>query len=125
MFQLGEAGFLKLLIGSHVLREYDAVVRRKAPASLPFLAQLLEIGRVVTTPATTPKMVEIARAWVGYEPDAYVLAESIGAEPGWFVTHDKEHFLTERQRSDLVFQIGTPGDLLQSLKDDFTYLDGR
>ena len=120
LFQLGEAGLLRLLIGPNVLRECDEVVRRKTPASLPILAQLLEIGRVETTPAPTRKMVEIARSIVGYEPDAYVLAEAISAEPDWFITHDKEHFLKERKDPDLVFHIGTPGDLIQSIKDDFS-----
>jgi predicted nucleic acid-binding protein len=120
LFQLGEAGLLKLFIGSNVLRECDEVVRRKAPASLPILAQLLEIGRVETTPTPTKKMIEIARSIIGYEPDAYVLAEAISAETDWFVTHDKEHFLKERKDLDLNFYIGTPGDLIQSMKADFT-----
>ena len=120
LFQLGEAGLLKLFIGPNVLRECDEVVRRKAPASLPTLAQLLEISRVETTPAPTRKMIEIARSIVGYEPDAYVLAEAISAEPDWFVTHDKEHFLNKRKDPDLLFHVGTPGDLIQCLKDNFT-----
>jgi predicted nucleic acid-binding protein len=120
LFQLGEAGLLKLFIGSNVLRECDEVVRRKAPASLPALAQLLEIGRVEIASSPTVGMVAIARSMVEYEPDAYALAEAISAEPDWFVTHDKEHFLKERADLDLVFHIGTPGDLIQSMKDGFT-----
>ena len=119
LFQLGEAGLLRLFIGPNVLRECDEVVRRIAPGSLPMLAQLLEMGQVETTPAPTRKMVEIARSIVGYEPDAYVLAEAISAEPDWFVTHDKEHFLKESKDPGLVFHIGTQGDLIQSVKDDF------
>ena len=120
LFRLGEAGLLKLFMGPNVLRECDEVVRRRAPASLSTLAQLLEIGQVETTPAPTRKKIEFARSLVGYEPDADVLAEAISAEPDWFVTHDKEHFLKELKDPDLVFLIGTPGDLIQSLKDDFT-----
>ena len=119
LFQLGETGLLKLFIGPNVLRECDEVVRRKAPASLSTLAQLLEKGGVETTPTPTQKMIEFARSMVAYEPDAYVLAEAISAEPDWFVTHDKEHFLKERKDPGLVFHIGTPGDLIQSIKDDF------
>jgi predicted nucleic acid-binding protein len=55
LFQLGEAGLLRLFIGPNVLRECDEVVRRKAPASHSTLAQLLEIGRVETTPAPPEK----------------------------------------------------------------------
>jgi hypothetical protein len=57
---------------------------------------------------------------VKYRPDAQVLAETISARPDWFVTHDKEHFLKERKRSDPAFSIETPEDLIRTLKDDFT-----
>ena len=129
LFQLGEVGILKLLVGPNVLRECDEVVRRKIPASLPALAQLLDAGRVEATPLPTAKMIELARSLVEYEPDALVLAEAISAEPGWFVTHDKEHFLKGHiptlldgmgKGASLTFQIGTPGDLIQTLKGDFT-----
>ncbi len=129
LFQLGESGILKLLVGPNVLRECDEVVRRKVPASLPTLAQLLDAGRVESTPIPTVKIIESARFLVKYEPDALVLAEAISAEPDWFVTHDKEHFLknltpslTRRTGADTVlpFRIGTPGDLIQTLKSDFS-----
>jgi len=120
LFQLGEARVLTLFIGQSVIRECEEVVRRKAPASLPTLAHLLMIGRVETVRTPTKRMVEIARSVVGYEPDAYVLAEAIGAQPDWFVTHDKEHFLKEKKDSDLGFYIGTPGDLIQAMHDDFS-----
>ena len=48
LFQLGEAGLLRLFIGPNVLRECEEVVRRKSLVSLPTLAQLLAIGRVET-----------------------------------------------------------------------------
>lgn len=120
LFQLGEAGVLRLCLGHNVLRECEEVVRRKAPASLPTLAMLLEISGVETTPAPSKGQLEIARAIVQYEPDAYVLAEAIRSEPDWFVTHDRAHFLKKNNVSKLDFRIGTPGDLLQSLIDDVT-----
>jgi predicted nucleic acid-binding protein len=119
LFQLGEAGMLKLVIGPNVLRECDEVVRRKAPSSLPALAQLLALGRVDTSIAPTKRHIVIARSMVEYGPDALVLAEAISARPDWFVTRDKEHFLKERKAS-VIFSIGTPGDLIQALKADFT-----
>jgi predicted nucleic acid-binding protein len=118
LFQLGEAGLLKLCIGPNVLRECEDVVRRKAPNSLPALAKLLNIGQVETCPSPTEMMIEMARSLVAYGPDAHVLAEAIGAKPGWFVTHDKDHFLKENIGSSLPFRVGTPGDLIQSIKDD-------
>jgi hypothetical protein len=95
-------------------------VRRKMPSSLPALAQLLAFGQVETSIAPARRHNVLARSIVAYEPDAMVLAEAISTRLDWFVTHDKEHFLKEHKASDLTFDIGTPGDLIQALKDDFT-----
>jgi predicted nucleic acid-binding protein len=122
LFQLGEAGMPQLVIGPNVLRECDAVVRRKAPSSLPALAQLLALGQVETAIAPAKRQIVLARSMVEYEPDALVPAEAISARPDWFVTHDKEPFLKKRKGPGLTFSIGTPGDLIQALKDDFTSL---
>jgi len=107
------------MVGPTVLREADEVVRRKAPASMPSLAQLLEAGRVETCYAPTTKQIAFAQSLVTYIPDARVLAEAICAEADWFVTHDKEHFIKSKKGINLTFEIGTPGDLLQRFKDDF------
>ena len=120
LFRLGEAGVLQLIVGSNVLRECEQVVRRKAPASLPTLAYLLELGMVEIATRSTDDFVEQANAIVAYEPDAYVLAEAIGAEPDWFITHDNAHFLNANPDSSLTVRIGTPGDLIKALEDEFT-----
>jgi predicted nucleic acid-binding protein len=119
IFQLSEAGVLHLVVGPNVLREADEVVRRKSPASLAILAQLLAVGLVETSRAPSKTQIETARALVHYAPDARVLAEAIAADADWFVTHDKEHFLRAQPDPGLSFMIGTPGDLLQQLKDNF------
>ncbi len=110
----------QLIVGPNVLRECETVVRRKAGQSLPLLAQLLNVGRVETGPAPTARQIKIARSIVAYEPDANVLAEAMQVAPDWFVTHDKEHFLMAGQISSLDFVIGTPGDLIQALRDNFS-----
>jgi len=120
LFRLGEAGVLLLIVGPNVLRECEDVVRRKVPASLPTLANLLELGMVEISARSPDAFIEQANAIVAYEPDAYVLAEAMGAEPDWFITHDKAHFLSANPGSSLAFRIGTPGDLIQSLEDEFT-----
>jgi predicted nucleic acid-binding protein len=120
LFRLGEAGVIQLIVGPNVLRECEVVVRRKVPGSLPNLAYLLELGLVEIAPNPLNKFIAAAQAIVDYPPDAYVLAESMGAEPDWFITHDKEHFLKIRQDTRLPFMVGTPGDLIQALEDEFT-----
>ena len=120
LFRLGEAGVIQIIVGPNVLRECEEVLRRKVPASLPTLAYLLELGLVEIASHPADDFIEQAQAIVAYQPDAYVLAEAIGAEPDWFVTHDKEHFLKIRQDTRLPFQVGTPGDLIQYLENEFT-----
>lgn len=120
LFRLGEAGVIQLILGSNVLRECEEVVRRKAPASLPTLAYLLELGMVEIATQSPDDFVEQAKDFVAYEPDAYVLAEAIAAEPDWFITHDKAHFLKVNLGSRLTIRIGTLGDLIQALEDEFT-----
>ena len=119
LFLLGEAGLLQLVVGPTVLRECQEVVQRKAPASLPTLAQLLSSASLETSSAPTKKQISMAEVYVQYAPDAHVLAEAMLANPDWFVTHDKEHFLKQRGKINLPFEIGTPGDVLQRFKDDY------
>lgn len=120
LFQLGEAGILQLIVGPNVLRECEEVLRRKVPASLPTLAYLLELGMVEVATKPSDDFIEQATAMVAYKPDAYVLAEAVGAEPDWFITHDKAHFLSAKPGSNLTIRIGTPEDLIQALEDGFT-----
>lgn len=119
-FLLGEAGILCLLAVPSVLQEADEVVRRKAIESLPVLAQLLDAGQVEITSDVDKSQIDQARLIVRYGPDARVLAEAICANPDWFVTHDKEHFLTKKGVFQLDFVVGTPGDLLQAFKGGFS-----
>ena len=68
----------------------------------------------------SPAFLEQANSIVAYKPDAYVLAEAMSAEPDWFITHDKTHFLNTIPGTALAFHMGTPGDLIQALVDEFT-----
>jgi predicted nucleic acid-binding protein len=122
LFLLGEAGIITLVIGPTVLQECDEVVRRKVPRSLPLLAQLLMATSMGTSVLPTKKQIAKVQALVRYAPDAHVLAEAIHIKPDWFVTHDKEHFLKSRVKFNVPFEIGTPGDFLQKLKEDFSLL---
>jgi predicted nucleic acid-binding protein len=122
LFLLAEAGVLRLVVGPTVLQECDEVIRRKAPGSLPRLAQLLAAAQTETSAPPSKHQIKTAQSYVRYVPDARVLAEAIHAKPDWFVTHDKEHFLKSRSKMKLAFEIGTPGDLIQRFKEGFSLL---
>ena len=66
LFRLGEVGVLQLIVGSNVLRECEQVVRRKAPASLPTLAYLLELGKVEIGTQSPDDFIEQPLTIVGY-----------------------------------------------------------
>lgn len=120
LFLLGEAGMLHLVVGPAVLQECQEVVERKTPNSMPTLAQLLSSASLETSGKPTKKQISAAKEHIQYAPDARVLAEAMITKPDWFVTHDKEHFLKHRSKIKLPFEIGTPGDVLQWFKDNFT-----
>jgi predicted nucleic acid-binding protein len=122
LFLLAEAGVLKLVVGPTVLKECDEVIRRKAPGSSSRLAQLLAAAQTETSAPPSKRQIKTAQSYIRYPPDAHVLAEAIHAKPDWFVTHDKEHFLKGRSKIKLPFEIGTPGDLIQRFKEDFSVL---
>lgn len=123
LFRLAEAGVIQLIVGPAVLRECDAVVRRKAQTSLAKLAVLLEYTHVQVSTSPEPTHMDLALRLVAYQPDAHVLAEAIAAQPDWFVTHDKLHFLRTDVELDLPFEVGTPGDGLQSLADQWRAME--
>jgi len=112
LFHLAQAGTIQLLVGSGVLEEADEVMRRKAPELLGLLAQLLdEAGIEIRQPPTTAQQIK-AQSLLSYLPDANVLAQAISANPDWFVSHDKEHFVGNPALDKLPFRIGTPGDVI-------------
>ena len=119
LLRLGEIGVLHLLVGPQVLQECEAVVRRKAPDTLPDLALLLDAARVEVTGEAGPESVQAARRWLSYPPDALILAEALEARADWLVTHDVRHFLAIPPGA-LPLRLGTPGDLLHWLRQTLT-----
>jgi hypothetical protein len=84
-----EAGVLQLIVGPSLLRKCDNVVHRKVRDSLPILAYLLALGMVETANRSTNASFERANALRAYKPDAYILAEAMGAKSDWFITMTK------------------------------------
>jgi len=117
LLKLGEFGLLSLWVGRSVLQEADEVVRRKTPHCLPLLALLLESSGTNVGPPPDAQALATAMAAVGYLPDATVLAEASAAQPDWFITLDRKHFLANPGVTGLPFRFGVPGDLLAHLRD--------
>jgi hypothetical protein len=95
------------------------VVRGKAPGSLPLLAQLLVESRLKTSKKPTKNQIENAQSHLLVAPDATVLGEAMAAQPDWFITHDKQHFLDKRSNFQFGFEIGNPGDLIFAIREAY------
>jgi predicted nucleic acid-binding protein len=116
LFHLSQAGVIHMIVGKGVLMETEEVVHRKAPSLMGLLAQLLEETNIEISSNPTVRQQKRAQSLLGYLPDANVLAQALAANPDWFVSHDREHFLDNPTLADLPFQIGTPGEVIAWLR---------
>ena len=96
------------------------MVWREVPTSLPTLEYFLEVGRVEIPSESKKDFIKGVKPIVTNKPDAHVLAEAMAAKPDWLITYHKAHFLSADLDSSLRFRIGTPGDIIQALEDNFT-----
>jgi predicted nucleic acid-binding protein len=120
ILNLGEAGALQIVVSRQVLHELDNVLYRKAPASLPILARLLDRTQVKITPPGSEADYEQCLADTRHPGDARILADAWGAGVEYLVNLNQKHILNNPAvRSHLPFQIGTPGDFLQLYRDKF------
>ena len=120
LFHLAQAGAINLVVGPGVLEETETVLRRKAAHLLVTLVQLLDEANLEVCEAHTPVEQQQAESLLAYLPDARVLAEALHAQPDWFVTHDKEHFLSNPALASeqFAFKIASPGDILAWLRNE-------
>jgi predicted nucleic acid-binding protein len=113
VLKLGEAGAVRLLVSSQVMRELEGALRRKAPHTLGSLALILERSGLEITDDPPPEVVQDALNLTDHLGDARILAAGIAAEADYLVTLDKEHFLENPAVMEAMpFPIGTPGDFL-------------
>jgi predicted nucleic acid-binding protein len=116
VLNLGEARAVRLYIAPQVLREAEAVMLRKAPASKPRFALLLHGSRIEVGPLPEPEALQRAHALLTYAPDAQVLAEALQAGVDYLVTLDRKHLAGNPHLSELPFAVGTPGEFLAWLR---------
>ncbi|KAF0108256.1 MAG: hypothetical protein FD146_830 [Anaerolineaceae bacterium] len=116
LFHLSHAGAIQIVVGKGGLQETEEVLRRKASGLMGLLAQLLDEANVEIGAAPTSGQQAEAQSLLDYPPDASILAQAIASRCEWFVTHDKEHFLSNPALDELSFQIGAPGDIIAWLR---------
>lgn len=113
ILKLGEAGAVSLWVGPWVLREAEAVLGRKSPASRPHMALLLDRAQMHVGPEAGTEALAQARSVVDYPPDAQVLAEALAIGADYVVSLDREHLVGNPGTDALPFAVGTPGDFLE------------
>ena len=120
ILKLGEAGAVSLWVGPTVLREAEAVLKRKSPESLPDMALLLDRAQVQIGPEAGAEALAVARSAVGYLPDAQVLAEALEIGVEYLISLDRKHLVGNPQTESLPVTVGTPGDLLDWYRQRLT-----
>jgi predicted nucleic acid-binding protein len=113
ILKLGEAGAVSLWVGPGILREAEAVLKRKSPESRPHMALLLDRARVQVGPEAGTEALAQAQSAVDYLPDAQVLAEALDLNVVYFVSLDREHLVGNPGTKDLPLAMGTPGEFLE------------
>jgi predicted nucleic acid-binding protein len=117
ILKLGEAGAVRLWVGSQVLREADRVLTRKSPENKALFVLLVERAGVNVGPEPDAARLAQAGELVAYAPDARILAEALATEVDYLVTLDRLHFVDNPDPAELPFMIGTPGDFLAWLRE--------
>ena len=120
ILKLGEAGAVSLWVGPTVLREAEAVLKRKSPESRPHMALLLDRAQVQVGPEAGKETVAQALSAVGYVPDAQVLAEALEIGLEYFVSLDQKHLVGNLRTESLPVTVGTPGDFLDWYRQRLT-----
>lgn len=116
---MAEIGLFKLIVSRQVLDECDRNLRKKLPAALPILAELLvAIGPEV---APDPSPEETIR-WetIIESKDAPILAAAVQTSPDRLLTLNTKDFTTEvAAKSGLTIQ--TPGGFVRDIRKIIAY----
>ena len=83
---------------------------------------MVDAANIETTGTTAPESTrKKALRLTGYRADAEVLASAMTADIEFFVTLDKEHFLSNKKlRKEATFMVGKPGDFLAWFRKGLT-----
>ncbi len=119
ILKLGAIGAIQVIASQRVFVELEAVILKKAQNSLKHFALLLDEAKIEIVPEGRESELNKCNKIVTYEPDRRVLASALRAEPDFFATLDKKHFLLNKQLDKLPFPRGTPGDFLKWFRDRF------
>jgi predicted nucleic acid-binding protein len=120
ILKLGEAEAVSLWVSPTVLREAEAVLKRKSEESRPHMALLLDRAQVQVGPEAGKEALAQALFAVDYLPDAQVLAEALEIGVEYFVSLDRKHLVGNPRTESLPVTVGAPGDFLDWYRQRLT-----
>ena len=97
ILKLGEAGAVKLMVGSQVLIEIEGVIRAKAPDLLGILTLILDRSGIVTGVHPDQNIYKKCQGLVQHYVDAHIIAYAWTNDVDYFVTLNRKHFLNNRR----------------------------
>ena len=120
LLQLGETEDISLMISEFVFNETTRSIGRKSPENLTNVQKEIEKARIIITQDPSNEEIQ-ANLYLMDDPnDVPVLLAAIKAKVDYLATHDRKHFLDNpivAQRAGL--KIGTPGDVLAWIRENF------
>jgi predicted nucleic acid-binding protein len=93
LFDLGETGALDMRVSPDVIRECEAILRRRGDNLVALLAVALHAANFATTPLPNKEMIDYCEQLTGYRNDARILATAEECLADVLITHDKTHFM--------------------------------
>jgi putative PIN family toxin of toxin-antitoxin system len=108
-------GAINILVSEDVLAEVRRNLEAKAPETLADCELLVEMLPLTIIDDPTPEAIKRVSRYLNPK-DAIILAAAMAAQPDYFVTWDRKHFLSDpaiAEKSGLT--IITPDDLLTAI----------
>lgn len=121
--RLSELGVIRLLISTDVLKEIERVIGKKLRKQVVQIAEFIEAANIEIVGHPSETEIKSAERLVDYKADARILAGAFAAHANYFVTLDREDFISNKKLANaLPFELGTPGDCLKWLREEFVDL---
>ena len=106
---------IRTVISRQVMEEVSRNLSRKYPELLDLLPLLFEEARIEMVEDPHPEAIQRALTYLPYPPDATLLAAAEESQVDYFVTGDKQHFLSKPElEGHLECSILSPRDFLGS-----------
>jgi predicted nucleic acid-binding protein len=120
LLMFGEDETILLTISEWVVRESEEVLNRKSPRNIKALRSSLLTSKFQIVPDPSDEEIRANLYLVEDPDDVPVLLAAVKARVDYLATHDHKHFLDDPKVAERAgIKIGTPGDVLAWLRDQF------